>query len=440
MKNFFSNKYVKFSLVTIPYLLLVIWLNNYWWLLGVPILVDIYITKKVNWSFYKKKTGTKKDKLYEWIDAIIFALVASSLIKIFIFQLYAIPTPSLEKTLLVGDRLFVSKISYGPQMPNTPLALPLVHNKMPFAPETNSFVDWLSQPYKRLAGLNEIENNDIVVFNFPVGDTIVVGRENPDYYTWIRMYGREEIWKEFQVKSLPVDKRENFVKRCIAIPGDELKIVDGVVFINGKQNTEIEGLQFNYFVKTNGSIINPKAFENLEIAKDDISFDAASSSYFLPLTNEVAEKLKSMPILESIVRKQTKAGKYEENIFPHSPAYSWNDDNFGPLVIPEKGETVKLTLKNLPIYERVITAYERNKLEVKNGKIWINDIESTEYTFQMDYYWMMGDNRHNSADSRVWGFVPEDHIVGKPVMVFYSLDKDKGFFASIRWDRIFKII
>lgn len=435
-----KKQYIKFAITSIIWILWMIWMRSPWMLIGLPIIFDIFISKKVQWNPFKQKKGEPKKKWKEWADALIFALVVSTVIKIFIFQLYAIPTGSLEKTLQIGDRLFVSKLSYGPQMPNTPIAFPLVHNTLPGSSKANSYVEWIKWPYKRLAGFGNVERDDIVVFNFPVGDTILVGYENPDYYEWVRQYGKERVLNEFEIKVRPIDKEENFVKRCNAIPGDTLLIVASKVYRNGKLQKAYKGIQHNYIVKTNGETINPKAFERLGIYKADVSYNPSGGQYTLPLTDGMVEKLKAFPTIVSVERMITPKGQYDAHIFPHDPKFTWNVDNFGPLVMPKKGMTIDLTEENIILYRRVISAYEQNDYKEKDGKVYINGQEVTKYTFKQGYYWMMGDNRHNSADSRAWGFVPEDHIVGKPVLIFYSLNEEKSFPSNIRWDRIFRIV
>lgn len=435
-----KSQYIKFAITTIIWLLWMIWMQSAWMIIGFPIIFDIYISKKVQWNPFKQKKGEPKKKWKEWADALIFALVVSTVIKIFIFQLYAIPTGSLEKTLLIGDRLFVSKLSYGPQMPNTPIAFPLVHNTLPGTSKTNSYVEWIEWPYKRLAGFGKVERDDIVVFNFPVGDTILVGYENPDYYEWVRQYGKERVMHEFEIKARPVDKEENFVKRCCAIPGDTLLIVNTKVYRNGILQKAYKGIQHNYIVKTNGETINPKAFERLGIYKADVSYNPAGGQYTLPLTEEMVEKLKAFPSIVSVERTISPKGQYDAHIFPHNPKFNWNVDNFGPLVMPKAGMTIDLTEENIILYRRIIDVYEHNNYKEKDGKVYIDGKPVSKYTFKQGYYWMMGDNRQNSADSRAWGFVPEDHIVGKPVLIFYSLNEEKSFPSNIRWDRILKIV
>lgn len=451
--KFLRNKWFKFSIAFVIALLWIIWIGNYWLLIILPIIYDIYISKKVNWSFWKKR-GKKPGKIIEWLDAIIFAVVAATLIRMFFIEAYTIPTSSMEKTLLVGDYLFVSKVSYGPKMPNTPLSFPFVHHTMPLSDTKRSFVEWIYWPYKRIAGLGKIKRNDMVVFNFPEGDTVALKRQNESYYDLCRKYGRKRVWSDKlnfgDVIYRPVDKKENYIKRCVGIPGDTIFITHTQSYINGKRQEHFEKMQFYYEVVTNGLSLNQKNLENTGMSSDDISFalmtqqtmiDTLTKSntthYLMTLTEEMAVKLRSYPNVISVkVYEITE----REDVFPQDSSICYNRDNFGPLVVPQKGETVKLTLQNIKVYERIISIYEQNELKISGGNIFINGKESDTYTFKMDYYFMMGDNRHNSQDGRFWGFVPEDHIVGKAVFIWLSLDKDKSFFSKIRWNRMFQLI
>ncbi|WP_154201459.1 signal peptidase I [Ancylomarina sp. 16SWW S1-10-2] len=459
MKGLLKNKWFKFSLAAFTYLLMMLWIGNFWLLLGFPILFDVYISKKVHWAFWKKRGVKKQSFVVEWIDALIFAVVAATLIRMFFIEAYTIPTSSMEKSMLVGDYLFVSKMAYGPKVPNTPLSFPFAHHTMPGTTSTKSYSELIEWPYHRLAGFGDVERNDVVVFNFPAGDTIRVGFENPDYHSQVRslsndfkkddmMKGRllqsDRAYKKiaskymrqrFDIRSRPVDKRENYIKRCVGIPGDTLLSIDAQMYVNGKPQGSIENMQFNYNVKTNGTSINPRKLEEFNIAKDD-RHRISTTEYVLPLTTADVEELKKLHNVISVTRLLDPQGMYGD-VFPFSKDYNWNRDNFGPFVLPKKGVTVELTKKNLPLYDRVISAYEGNKLEVEDDGIYINDQLATSYTFKMDYYWMMGDNRHMSADSRYWGYVPEDHIVGKASFVWLSLDKDKSFLSKIRWNRFF---
>lgn len=459
-KQVFSNKYVKFSIVTVLYILWVIWLQNYWWLLGLPIIFDIYITKKVNWTFWKKRGKKKQSKIVEWVDALIFAVIAASFIRLFFIEAYTIPTPSMEKSLLVGDYLFVSKISYGPRMPNTPLSFPFTHHTMPFTKHSKAYLEWIKWPYKRLAGLSKIKRYDAVVFNFPTGDTVILQHQNTGYYDFLRVrahelkerdkkigtqllspeqykaLARKQIWQDYDIVVRPVDKKENYIKRCVGMPGDTFQIIGGQIYTNGKKQKKIDGLQYNYLVASNGYGINPKKLDELNISQSDRHV-YPNGKYIFPLTNYMVNQLNQNRNVDTIIKLTEFKDTANYRIFPHDKRYPWNEDYFGPMYIPKKGATIKLTEENLPFFERIIKHYEKNELKIKDGKIFINGKESDEYTFKMNYYWMMGDNRHSSLDSRFWGFVPEDHVVGKAVFIWFSTDKDKPWYKSIRWSRIF---
>ena len=444
-RGIISGKWFKFIVVGSLYTLWVIWMGNYWWLIGLAIIFDIYITEKVHWAFWKKKNppGGKQTKVVEWIDAIIFAVIAATFIRMFFIEAYTIPTSSMEKSLLVGDYLFVSKVAYGPKTPNTPLSFPFVHNTMPLSRTQKSYVEWIHRPYRRLKGFGRVKNNDVVVFHFPEGDTVAMYMQNQSYYQLVRSYKRERVWTDSrnfgEVVARPVDKRENYIKRCIGIPGDELQMIRGQVLVNGQPQPKFDGIQHNYLVRTNGTAINPKALERLNIAEDDRTV-FSSEQYMFPLTTESAGALQSFSNITIVEIIEEDPGEWDPNIFPQNKNYPWNVDNFGPLTIPARGATVNLTLDNLPLYERIIGVYENNSLEVSGNSIIINGNAANSYTFKMDYYWMMGDNRHNSADSRYWGFVPEDHVVGKASFIWLSINKDKSLPQNIRLRRMFQFI
>jgi len=441
MNKILNNKWFKFAIVAILYLLWVIWLKNFWWLIGLLVIFDIYITKKVHWAFWKKKNPPdgKQTKVVEWIDAIIFAVIAASFIRMFFIEAYTIPTSSMEKSLLVGDYLFVSKTAYGPKLPNTPLSFPFVHNTLPLT-TNKSYVEWIKRPYRRIAGRGKIKNNDVVVFHFPEGDTVAFKVQTQSYYQLVRQYGRDRLWNDEmnfgKVLARPVDKRENYIKRCVGIPGDELQVTDGVLYVNGKMQKHFDGMQYNYLVNTNTSI-NPKALDRLGIANDDRQ-EYSSLQYIFPLTDKMLASLKTFSNVTGIEKLIEKKEHPDPGTFPVDSRYPWNVDNYGPLKVPAKGETIPLTLNNLPLYRRIIGIYENNDLKVKDSLIYINGKPADSYTFKMDYYWMMGDNRNNSLDSRYWGFVPEDHVVGKAVFIWLSLDKDKSLPSKIRFNRIFR--
>jgi len=458
MKDFFTKKHIRFAIIAILYILIVIWIGNYWLLIGLGVIYDLYVTEIVNWTFWKKRNG-KNSAFIEWLDALIFAVIAVTLINIFLFQNYRIPTPSMEKSLLVGDHLFVSKLAYGPRMPNTPLAFPFTQHTMPLT-KGKSWSNLIVRPYKRLAGGGTVKNNDPIVFNFPAGDTVVVEEQTTSYYEIIRrnardlkmndrysggltkpdsyylQQARKNLWDNFTVLYRPVDRRDNYVKRCIGIPGDSLYIISGTVYVNGKIVPDNTTQQTNYVVATNGTTINPKAFERLNISRSDQSM-ISGSAYLLPLTRSNAEAISKFANVTEVSPFHARKGEYAPHIFPYNPAFGWNEDNYGPVWMPVRGSTVKLDTSNLCLYERIIDVYEENDLKVEGSTIYINGKAADSYTFKMGYYWMMGDNRANSADSRYWGFVPEDHIVGKPKFIWLSLNKEAEGIKKIRLGRMF---
>ncbi|MEA2041357.1 MAG: signal peptidase I [Bacteroidota bacterium] len=467
MLDFLKNKYFKFGLWTVVFLLFVLWIGNWWLLLGVPVIFDYYISKIVNWTFWKKRDLKKKSKFIEWIDALVFAVIAASIIRMFFIEAYMIPTPSMEKSLLVGDYLFVSKYSYGPKLPNTPLSVPFTHHTMPGTKSTKPYLEWIKRPYNRLAGLTDVKRNDIVVFNFPAGDTVVVEQQASSYYSIIRQQAselksvdnnkedsvfsnefyysiaRDMVRANYTITERPVDKRENYIKRCVAVPGDTIEVIHRQVYVNSEEQKHFEDMQYKYFVRTGGRTLNSKTLKDMGVSEDDMD-DAATRSpeiFVYPFTNEMknkVEKFRSVVQVEPIENKEFDNAPY---IFPHDPDYSWTEDNFGPLYIPKKGVTVTIDTSNIAVYQRIIEAYEKNSLEIQGEDIIINGQKANSYTFQMNYYFMMGDNRHMSADSRFWGFVPEDHIVGKALFIWMSLDPDKSLFrGGIRFDRLFSLI
>ncbi len=456
MKKFTKKQWIKFGIAAFLWLLFTLWMQNGWLILGIVVIVDLFLTQYIPWGAWKRSKNPKIRNLLEWVDDIVFALVAVYMINIFIFQNYQIPSSSLEKSLLVGDYLFVSKLSYGPRVPNTPLSFPLVQNTLPFF-DCKSYFEWPHWGYKRVKGLGHVKRNDIVVFNFPAGDTVALKMQNPDYYSLLATQGRErlhaapEVFGEIVYR--PVDKRENYVKRCIGMPGDTIEIRNNQVYIDGKAAENPEKVQFNYFLETNGTLLNEGQFRLLDVSKADrilvgnadlIAFLGFTQNdkgqynpvYRLPLTADKLEKARNLPIVKQII---IEPDTWADDTYPADYHTGWTRDNFGPLWIPKKGATISLNERNMALYSRCIRNYENNTLEVKNGEFFINGKPETSYTFKYDYYWMMGDNRHNSADSRSWGFVPEDHIVGKPIMIWLSLDKDRSLFdGGIRWKRLFR--
>ena len=440
IKALFRNKWVGFALASLLYTLwFVVWTGNLWMLLGLVVIYDLYISKLFyRYVWHYNEELCQKSALYrtisEWVNAIIFATVVASLIHLFVFQMYVIPTSSMEHSLLVGDYLYVSKVTYGPKMPNTPVAFPFVHHTMPFSTTKKSFSECVKWPYHRLKGLRSIEHGDVVVFNFPAGDTVLLENQAVTYYDVVRSYeqrlgveeGRRQLNKEYTVISRPVDKRENYIKRCVAIAGDTLQITDGVVRINGEEQAPIAGVQHTYVVQTS-SPLSSQALNRLGITE----FSGNGSVYYLFTTAEAAEKLAASQNIISVRRYRHGA---TTEVFPQWDEPRWSQDDYGPIWIPKKGVTIDLTKENLPLYHRIIETYEGHTLAVEGDQILIDNQPATQYTFAMDYYWMMGDNRHNSADSRFWGFVPEDHVVGKASFIWLSLDKVNG---GVRWDRLF---
>jgi signal peptidase I len=352
----------------------------------------------------------KKSASREWIDAIVFAVVAATLIRTFFVEAYTIPTPSMEKTLLVGDFLFVSKLSYGPRIPNTPIAFPFAHHTMPII-GTKAYSEIIELNYHRLPGFGSVQRNDVVVFNYPI---------------------------EYKIPR-PVDKRENYIKRCVGVPGDSLKVINSVLYINGKPAFKAPEGEMEYYVFTNGSDISDDILNDLGVTEYG---PVGNNTYQMLLTEEKVKKLKELGNIKEVRPGIRPTQTIEEVLFPYdTKKYPWNIDNYGTIWIPKKGATIILDSNNICFYRDIISVYEHNTLAVNGNQFIINGKATHQYTFKMDYYWMMGDNRHNSADSRFWGFVPEDHIVGKAWMVWMSWDSNAtNIFKMIRWNRLLSLI
>lgn len=465
MKKISRRQWISFGIWATLYLLFCIWMENLALLLGLLVIVDIFLTKFIPWGAWKQSKNKRVREALEWVDDILFALIAVYFINLFVFQNYQIPTASLEKTLLVGDYLFVSKLSYGPRVPNTPLSFPLVQNTLPFF-NCKSYIDWPRWGYKRVKGLGHVQRNDIVVFNFPTGDTVALGQQNPDYYWLTYENGRDVVntRKDIfgDVVYRPVDKRENYVKRCVGMPGDTLMVRDNKLYIDGRLQKDPTHMQLCYFVETDGTLLTEEQFRKMDISREDRKFisDPRTSEeqfyheclpqlgfsaidgrynpiYRLPLTQDALAILRKIPSVRAIKVEPDRLGGAT---FPPGYHTGWTRDNFGPIWIPRKGATIALNERNLALYGRCIVNYEGNRMERRtDGTVLINGHPATTYTFRYDYYWMMGDNRHNSADSRSWGFVPEDHIIGRPILVWLSIDKDHSLFnGGIRWSRMFR--
>ena len=445
LKELYHNKWARLIFWSVLYILWVIWLGNYWWLFGLVPIFDYHITHKVKWLFWKKeyKEGEKRNALLDWLDAVIFAVIVVTFINTFFFQAFKIPSSSMESSLLTGDHLFVSKLAYGPKLPQTPLTIPFTHNVIA---GRESYSTLIQNEYRRLKGFGDVETGDYVVFAFPHGDTILTRFPADDYYTVKRTIGRDAAIRNYgPLKARPSDKKDHYVKRCVAMAGDTLEIVNGRVYVNSQPPEVWPGVQNSYTVVTNGQRINPVLLDKIGLNTSELFYDQSLPGYpAMPLTAEMLDEVKGIPTVTAVEENiDAYPPDYPDSyvtIFPFAPDYRWTRDNFGPLWIPKKGETVELTVENLPLYERIITAYEGNDLKVEDGKIYINSEEAQTYTFRQDYYFMMGDNRHNSLDSRYWGFVPEDHIVGKPALIWLSIDGNKKFPNNIRWRRFFKFV
>lgn len=473
-------------------------------------------SKKELYTHPKDLPEFKVSAVRDWVDSIVFAVVAASLIRTMFFESYMIPSSSMEKSLLVGDCLFVSKLAYGPRVPNTPLALPLMHHTIPGL-NVKSYLDWIELDYHRLPGLGNVKRGDAVVFNYPDGDTVsTYYQSNESYYSLVRRFGRDRVWSnkdEFgEIITRPIDKKENFIKTCVGLPGETLSVENAVIHINGKPIESPEEYQLTHRIKTiENNTLNEKELLEMGVSKEDMAMmyyfyyinltsqqietlltnpfvevealegnvaiggenqqqakflcklfihpDIYDKQGFLlqagvdsvdvnklvnyatlPLSAEIKKQVEALPYVEEVAPVISKKGFRDVSMFPHSENLNWNNDFYGPVLIPAKGMTVELTAENLELYERAIVVFEKNSLEKRADGYYINGKKADNYTFKMDYYFMMGDNRHNSADSRYWGFVPEDHIVGKASLIWMSMNKDQSLLKKIRWNRLFKSI
>ena len=402
---------------------------------GKTLQVMIFRKKQKAGAAGEQASGKKKSVLREWIDAAIFATIVTTVFRIFIAEAYAIPSGSMEGTMLIGDRLFVSKLAYGPRLPMTPLAVPFVHNSLPII-GGKSYSEAIQWNYYRLPGLGNVQRGDVVVFNGPDGDTALAGEAEQNYYQLCRAYGRDAVLAQYKIVTHPVDKRDNLIKRCIGLPGDVIELKNANAYVNGRPEAYHPHIKRVYIVKTNGSapIVNEDA-EMLQMIDN--------STYAYNLQNEEVEGIRkagNVTAVDLYLKDAAGVSPREAGdwVFPLDTAnFKWNRDTYGPLTVPKAGTTVMLTPENIALYRRIIGVYEANKLEEQNGKIIINGKESGSYTFKMDYYWVMGDNRDNSLDSRYWGFVPQDHMVGKAWFVWYSSGNN---IADVRWSRLFRSI
>lgn len=390
---------------------------------------NYYLNYFTNVEYVQNRDTNPKSSNGEWTSSIIFAVIAATFVHTYFMQPYTIPTSSLEKSLLVGDFLFVSKFHYGARVPMTTIAAPMVHDTIPFIKrksylnkEQLPFIAEL--PYLRLPGLQKIKRNEIVCFNWPVDTMVNMFYTDKKYYK-------------------PIDKKTNYVKRAVGIAGDTLEVINGYVYINGKKNQlpERAKLQFSYLVQPKKNKFNKRVMINNYDITD--RFGPINSNYtykFMGISEKSLEKLKNHTNVSWIKKDTFTKGYRDSSIFPQNPSFDWNNDFFGPIYIPQKNKSIEITKANLPIYKRLIEVYENNKLEIRGSEIYINGIQTNEYKFKQDYYWLMGDNRSNSQDSRTWGFVPFDHVVGKPVFKWLSIDYNAKGFNKIRWNRMFTTV
>ena len=479
VKGWLTNRWVVFSFVAIVVTLFAVWYGAWWSLfVALPLIFDYYISKRIAgihqkmskkyawwrvawgvwcafvfaiivgvliymlafrwnssaivlwfivaavfgyalWNEIREETTIYK-WLYSWVHAIIFATVVATLIQLYWFQMFVIPTGSMESTLMAGDYILVNKVSYGPRVPMTPLSFPFVHNTMPLNDTKPSFSTAWERSYRRLAGTDQVKRGDVVVFNFPEGDTVVMEMPAMSYYELLRNdelgstvdERREYLRNNYTIAVRPLDKKENYIKRCVAVAGDSLVVVDGVVYTNGNKERAVATRQYHYLSGNTGTALGLQ-----------------------------------QPIMDADIKNYAnqnpmKAGRLAEEdrgmLIPHlteGESSTWDLDNFGPVWVPKAGATIELTPENMAMYGRCIAVYGQRAVKQEDGKIYIDGKETTEYTFLMDYYFMMGDNRHESLDSRFWGFVPEDHIVGKAAFVWFSVDPNGE--EGVRWNRIF---
>ena len=395
---------------------------------------NFYLNYVADVKYVENRSLQPVDSGGDWLSSILFAIVAATIVHTYFMQPFTIPSSSLEKSLLVGDFLFVSKFHYGARVPMTTVGAPMVHDTIPglnkksylfndhFEERKTSWKNKLQLPYLRFPGFEKIDRNEIVVFNQPADTLRDMNEFKPD-----RNYYK------------PIDKKTNLVKRCVGVAGDSLEVRNGYVYINGKKNElpDRAHLQFSYLVQPKTNQFNPKFVKDRYDITDGFGImNAQNTYYFSAISDEALAKFKNHPNVQSITPNKQEKGLRDPDIFPHDPNYNWNVDFFGPLYIPEEGKTIDINLEVLPLYKRVITEYEGNTLQVKGNQILINGEVANTYTFKQNYYWMMGDNRHNSIDARRWGFVPFDHVIGKPVFIWMSWDGIK----SPRLERFFTTV
>lgn len=443
IRRILRNPFLRLLLTSTIFTIWVLWLETYWLFTGLIIITDVHLTRFINWRFWRKRLPRGKRHKFstEVFDSLVWAVLVAVFIRVFLFEAYSIPTSSMEKTLEVGDYILVNKVRYGSRLPITPITIPFTHNTLPYSDKVkNSFSSSVQLPYKRLRGFTEIKRYDVVVFNYPEGDTVIQEMPDKSYYSMCREYGTDNIKSKYNLLYRPVDKRDNYVKRVIGLPGDTIKIQHGKAYINNRPEQGVEGLQYNYSIKVLNEA-DTSLFDTLGVSKYDIEHNEYNSIYTLPITSNQYHNIIDSSYFKAIVKYENiDPTDTKKRIFPFNEHYAWTEDNYGPVIIPQRGIEIEINARNLPLYHRIISAYEGNEVRVKNNLIYINDIIRTTYTFKMNYYFMLGDNRHNSDDSRYWGFVPEDHIIGHARLTWLSLDKNKSFPHNIRWNKMVKFI
>lgn len=443
LRTISRKKISGFLLCAAAYSLFVHWCGNYWLLFGNLILADLFIFRLIPWTSWKRSRTTGRRRLLpELLETVVIALGIAFLLRLFVMEAYMIPTSSMEKTINVGDYIFVNKLRYGPRMPMTLVSMPFVHNTLPFSTRP-SYKTWIELRYNRLKGYSRIRNFDVVVFNFPEGDTVLpdFADKNETFYTLARKIGRDSLLKQNRIFARPVDKKENYIKRCIGVPGDTLRILHGKAYINRYKEKEPDKVQYNYFLLSSSGNLGHHLLDSLDISWYDVNYNEYNGIYEVPLTAECYTVMHKSELIKGIRRHESVDPAFtHQQVFPFDRNYMWTEDNMGPLIVPKKNHALSINAENISLYRRIIAVYEKNDLRIEGQDIYINGKKTDHYTFGMDYYFMMGDNRHNSNDSRFWGFVPEDHIIGKAWIVWMSVNKDQSGLKKIRWNKMFKII
>ncbi|HDR89047.1 MAG TPA: signal peptidase I [Bacteroidetes bacterium] len=418
------------------------WLENPWLLILAPVFFDMIITRRVRWAFWRKKHSGRPGPAAEWVEAITGAVIVAYLIRIFLVEAFTIPTPSMEKTLYTGDYLFVSKLAYGPRLPITPLAFPFTHNILPFTRNTPSYLDWPDLPYKRLEGFGEVRRNDILVFNFPAGDSVILEYPEYNYYDMVQEYGNTEVSKRFRIHTRPVDRRDHYVKRCVGLPGDTLTIRAGTVYINGAPLEEPAEIIHRYLIETFRRPLSRSLFNEwgIELSPGQRIRQTGPMLFQVSLTRAQAAALSVKEHIIHIKPMITPDSIPNPFVYPHDTACQWNSDHFGPLLIPARGDVIPLNDDTWRLYRFILEHHEGLDIQKTGKGFTVNGKPAGSVMFRQNYYFMLGDNRDNSSDSRFWGPVPENHLVGKAVLIWLSIDRSQKFPGNIRWERMLRTL